>query len=260
MSDPSTALREHYERYDPELVRELPATVRRRYSDVLRRLDALSPGRRLLEMGCGNGHFLEMARECGWEVAGTELSRPHVERARDRGLDVAYADLLSEDPWPGRTFDAVVLIEVLEHVPDPLELLRAAGSRLVADGAVYLTTPNFGSITRRVLGASWTVLDPEHVVLATPRGLGEALRRSGYEVLELRSKNLDPGEYRRALGGRRPVPGDGASRARAAGELRDRIEASRGLRAAKAAANFVLGLGGLGETLECLAVHREART
>lgn len=249
--DPPIRFREYYEAYDPELVRDLPGILRARYEAVLAELERRAPGRRLLEVGCGNGHFLTVARDRGWRVAGTELSRAHVERAVGAGLDVRYGDLRGEGLWDGSDFDAVVLIEVLEHVPGPLELLRAVTERLVEEGITYVTTPNYGSVTRRLLGGRWSVLDPEHVALATPRGLRAALRGAGQGIVRLESKNLYLSEYR-ALFRRGSAPGE-ASRAAATAELRDRIEGSGPLRAAKRAANAVLGLTGLGESLECLA-------
>jgi SAM-dependent methyltransferase len=258
VAEPAIAFRDHYERYDPELVRDVPEVVRRRYGDVLAGLEARARGgRRLLEVGCGNGHFLSAARARGWEVRGVELSRPHVERARALGLDVRYGDLADDDLWRGEAYDAVVLIEVIEHVPEPRRLLRAIAHRLVPGGVTYLTTPNFGSVTRRLLGGGWSVLDPEHVSLASAAGLRVALEAAGLRVARLRSKNLYVGEYRRAWrGGRGGAPR--GSRAEETARLRDRIEESTLLRTAKAVANAALGATGLGESLECLAVREGA--
>ena len=243
---------EYYERYDPEGVQELPQILRRRYADVLGLIERHAPGRRLLEVGCGNGHFLSVARERGWEVRGNELSRPHVERARAAGLDVVYGDLADDGLWEGEPFDAAVLIEVLEHVPEPAGLLRAVTDRLVPEGVTYLTTPNFGSISRRILRGEWSLLDHEHVALASPEGLRLALERAGQRVLRLRSKHIFLGEYRRVLFPPRPgTPPLG--RVESTAQLRDRIEASWWLRAAKVGVNAILGMTGLGESQECLA-------
>lgn len=253
LEDPELEFDAYYEEYSPALVRTLPTVVARRYAAILGRMEALVPGRRLLEVGCGNGHFLRVARGRGWGVWGTELSRRHVEEARALGLDAVHGDLAREDLWPGRTFDAVVMIEVLEHVPDPTALLRAAAAKLEPGGVAYLTTPSFGSITRRLLGARWGVLDREHVALASPAGLRSALESTGFRVLRLRSRHLYLGEYRKLFARSEAVGGEPASLSSESAALRDRIEASRGLRWAKAVANGVLGVTGLGEALEAWA-------
>ncbi|MFQ5537982.1 MAG: methyltransferase domain-containing protein [Gemmatimonadota bacterium] len=269
----TVAFRDYYEAYDPLQVRHPSPVLRRRYEAILRKLEGMVSGRDLLEVGCGNGHFLAVARERGWHVRGTELSRAHVERARAQGLDVAYADLAEEDAWPDARVDAVVMIEIVEHVPQPRALLDAAARKLKGGGVVYLTTPNYASLTGRLAGPGWSVLDPEHVTLATPAGLRRALRASGFRVEEMRSKNLSLSEIRAALrrgfwptppGGSsprlRPAAGREASRStpvrsRAAEDaaLRDAIEGSAPLRWMKGAANAVLAGTGLGDGLECYA-------
>ena len=242
--------RVYYQVYDPALVRAMPPILRVRYCEMIGAL-ATAPGRRMLEVGCGNGHFLSTARELGWQVCGTELSRAHAERARSQGLDVVYGDLVEEPLFPGRLFDAVVAMEVIEPLPEPARFLAVAADRLVPGGLVFLTTPNFGSVTRRLLGPQWSVLDEEHVALASPAGLALALGAAGFDIVRLRSKSLYVGEYRRALRGK----GDGAGVPLAAenAELRDRIEDSRLLSSLKSVANAVLGATGLGEALECVA-------
>lgn len=243
--------RAFYGEYDPTLVLDLSPILRSRYLDMIAMLGAAAPGRRMLEVGCGNGHFLALARDAGWEVCGTELSRAHAERARGQGLDVVYGDVVEERLFAGRSFDAVVAMEVIEHLPEPRRFLAFAAERLAPAGLVFLTTPNFGSVTRRALGSAWSVLGEEHVALASPRGLSLALRDEGFDVVRLRSKSLYLGEYRRAFrggAGRAEVPLAAENAA-----LRDQIEESRVLSTMKRAANAVLGATGLGEALECLA-------
>ncbi len=247
------AYADYYDGYDPEQVREASPVLRDRYRAMLARVQERAPGRRLLEVGCGNGHFLVEARERGWTVAGLELSRSHVERARARGLDVRHG-ILEDGLFDAEPFHAVVAIEVLEHVPDPASFLAQCTRRLAPGGALFLTTPNFGSLTRRVVGAEWSVLGAEHVTLASPEGLRTALERAGHEVVELASRSLFLSEYRALLPGRRGG-GAGPSRVEAAVALRDRIEESGPLRLAKAAVNRLLALTGVGESMECLSVR-----
>ncbi|MBW3534386.1 MAG: class I SAM-dependent methyltransferase [Gemmatimonadetes bacterium] len=241
----------YYGGYFPEGVRRDSPLLARRYRDLLAGLGNLAPGRRLLEVGFGNGQLLAQARDGGWEIAGTELSEAQVAPGRARGLDVAAGDLVRDGLYLDRRFDAAVLIEVVEHLPDPTETLRGVAERLVPGGVLYVTTPNVGALSRRLLGGRWSVFDREHVTLMGPRALKALLRRSGFRPLSVRSRNLNIAELRQALRGGSDG-GDGHvrfDRPAAAADLRDRIEASGPLRATKAVANSVLGATGAGDTL-----------
>lgn len=249
----AVSFREYYGEYDSELVLDLPPILSARYAAMLDRLERRTEGRRLLEIGCGNGYFLDVARSRGWEVGGIELSRAHVERARSRGLEVVLGDLAEDHLFSGERFDVVVAIEVVEHVPDPVGLLQAVADRAVLGGLFYATTPNFSSVTRRLLGSRWSVLSAEHVALASPRGLLRAVNASGMDVELLRSRNLYVGEYARLLRGGGKDSGPDRPFAAENAELRDRIEASRLLLALKGIVNQVLGATNLGESLECIA-------
>jgi SAM-dependent methyltransferase len=249
--EPPIAFRDYYQGYDPTLVADLPAVLVRRYSAMLERLEGWVPRRALLEVGCGNGHFLTVARERGWEVSGIELSRPHVDRARAMGLDVRYGDLAGDQLFADRSFGAAVMIEVIEHVPEPRTLLAGCHSRLDPGGVLFLTTPNYGSLTRRLLGHRWSVLSHEHVALASSEGLRLALRDTGYEPLRLRSKNLFVGEYRKLFAS--SDVRDATSLSHENVRLRDRIEESVTLSALKSVVNVALGVTGLGEGTECWA-------
>ncbi len=75
-------------------------------------------GRRLLDIGTGDGHFPAAARESGWEVLGTEFSDDGAARARARGIEVLVGQLENID-FADRKFDFITLWHVLEHVPAP---------------------------------------------------------------------------------------------------------------------------------------------
>lgn len=159
-----------------------------------------------------------------------------------------------------RPRDAAVLIEVFEHVPDPVDLLKGIGKRLPSGGMLYLTTPNFNALSRWILGGDWSVLNREHVTLATARGLGLALKEAGFQTLSIRSRNLNVAEIRYHLRARRRSGSSSAQeekapldRHQAAADLRDRIEASPGLQFLKGIVNAGLGLTGTGDTLAAWA-------
>ena len=137
-------------------------------------------GGRLLDVGCGNGYFLEAARRAGFEVAGLDLSEWATRYVREVfGVNVATCDALDADFPPG-CFDVVTLWHNLEHARDPVAVLRRVAEWLAPDGTVILRVPNFFSFDRLWHRDQWQRLSvPYHLVHFTPDTLRRALARAG---------------------------------------------------------------------------------
>jgi 2-polyprenyl-3-methyl-5-hydroxy-6-metoxy-1,4-benzoquinol methylase len=243
------ALQEHYAHYHDRSPEPSPLTTAR----LREWAESLLPYRRttrVLEVGCGAGHFLRAAAAAGFEAWGTEIAASSVARLREEGLTVHEGDLVDLALPPGH-FDAVVLFEVLEHLPSPLACLSECRRVLREGGLLFLTTPNFGSLSRRLLGEGWRVVDPEHLVLFTPRGLREIVRCAGFRTVSLSSRNIDPVEVLRRF--RRRPRLDTEDRQGRVDVLREGMARRPLLRGAKAVANAALRWTGLGDTLEARA-------
>lgn len=136
-------------------------------------------GRRLLDVGAGNGYFVHLAtREFGLDAIGVEISNAQVEFARRLfGVEL-------EKAMPAEQFDTVTSFNVIEHVNDPTQLLAEMRARIKPGGRLVLTTPNPGCIHRRVKGLkNWGMVDPpHHINLFTRAGLSELLGRSGFGI------------------------------------------------------------------------------
>jgi SAM-dependent methyltransferase len=184
-------------------------TARRALARIERHL-APSPdggGRRLLDLGCWVGFLLAEARERGWETVGVEPSAFASAHARDRlGLDVRTDDLLTAD-LPGAHFDAVVLGDVLEHLPDPGAALERIAGLLRPGGVVWLALPDAGSAVARRLGARWWSVIPTHVQYFTRGSLRTLLARHGWTVLDVRTapKAFTVRYYLERIGGYSPA-------------------------------------------------------
>jgi len=100
-------------------------------------------GRRILDVGCGKGYFLHRAAARGFDPWGRELS-PHAARfARERlGLANVTEGRIEDAGYPKGFFHAITLWDVIEHLPDPGSVLRAAADLLAEDGVLFLQTPN----------------------------------------------------------------------------------------------------------------------
>jgi SAM-dependent methyltransferase len=112
---------------------------------MLRRLVAEIPRRppgRLLDVGCGAGHLLALARDAGWDVAGVDPSAEGCALARAQyGLEVTASFLEAAD-MPDAFFDVITLVNVLDQAPDPALLLAAARRTLRPGGLLVVRVPN----------------------------------------------------------------------------------------------------------------------
>ncbi len=141
----------------------------------------------LLDVGCGTGEVLLAARERGWRAQGVEPERTAAEMATGRGLPVRVAKLEQAD-LPQRSFDVVSAFHVLEHLPDSRAFLRTLSRWARPGGYVTIEVPNWRSVQRRRLGASWPGLRPrEHLVHFTPTTLQRCFRAAGLSPVAVHS-------------------------------------------------------------------------
>jgi SAM-dependent methyltransferase len=157
------------------------------YAPVLREVAKLRPAGRLLDVGCAHGFLLESAEQAGYEAWGLELAPEAAAAAQRRfGERVAQGGLEAE-AFAGVGFDVVTLVDVLEHAPDPVELLARARERLLPGGVLAAVLPNAASLVRRLLGSRWPHYAEEHLFHWTPRALSLRLAESGFRVAAIRT-------------------------------------------------------------------------
>lgn len=153
-----------------------------------------SGGGSVLEIGCGSGLMLAAFRRRGWRVLGLERNEEAAEIGRRaQGLDISGVPL--EKLSATAPFDLIVLFNVLEHIHDPVSLLKECTRRLAQNGRVVVVVPNFASWQARMAGPQWFHLDvPRHLVHYTPETLRDTLERAGLQVTGFRfaSPEHDP--------------------------------------------------------------------
>jgi 2-polyprenyl-3-methyl-5-hydroxy-6-metoxy-1,4-benzoquinol methylase len=166
---------------------------RRRLRTLLALLGRGPAGVRLLDVGCSSGAFLETARQAGLDAEGVELSPEAAQTARRAGFRV-FTGRLEDARFPDAVFDAIALIELVEHLPDPRALLEEGRRILRPGGIVMITTPNGASLTARAMGARWGVFSLTgmggHVSFFNPRSLRMLAERTGFEVAKLETRHV----------------------------------------------------------------------
>jgi 2-polyprenyl-3-methyl-5-hydroxy-6-metoxy-1,4-benzoquinol methylase len=149
---------------------------------TLRTLEHHAPGRRLLDVGSGPGFLLRAARERGWDAVALDPSPFAVAQARKAGFE-AHQGMLEDVPLEAASFDALALLQVIEHVTDPRPLLAACHRLLKPGGALVVATPNPASLladTKREGFNYW--IPPVHCVWYPPAALTMILERNGFRV------------------------------------------------------------------------------
>jgi SAM-dependent methyltransferase len=137
---------------------------------------------RVLDVGTAGGAFLAVAQRRGWEVEGCEPSRWLCDWAAAHYGIAVKPGTLAEQNYPDSSFDVVTLWDVLEHSPDPLQLLVECRRVLKPGGLLILTYPDIGSAIARLMGRSWVFLLSVHLYYFTRATMGRLLARAGFAV------------------------------------------------------------------------------
>ena len=120
---------------------------------LLERIAVQKPGGTLLDVGAGSGILVETALAAGYKAEGVEPSASLQRQAVSLGLPVR-SGVLPDENVRG-PYDIVTLIDVIEHVPNPVELMRYIRDVMADDGICVVVTPDVGSLAARLMGKSW---------------------------------------------------------------------------------------------------------
>ena len=137
----------------------------------------------LLDVGCGRGDFLMRSQYCGYLASGIDFDPETINIANKRGLSAKVCEIqdLPEDV----KYDVIILSHVIEHVKDPLAMLREIHLRLKVGGYFYIATPNYNSAGRKTFGKYWRGCDvPRHFHFFNMEKLEFILKDVGFSRVE----------------------------------------------------------------------------
>ena len=148
-------------------------------------------GGRVLDVGAGYGFFVEALEKAGYEAHGLEVSAHAVEQARQRTRASLVLQGAEEPfPFPDDHFDAITLLDVIEHLRDYGTTLASCRRCLRPGGKLIAITLNAHSLARPLLGRRWAwYQDPTHVHMFTARMLREGIAAAGLEVESLKTES-----------------------------------------------------------------------
>jgi SAM-dependent methyltransferase len=159
--------------------------IRATYGAALDRLASVSIGRDgLLDVGCGSGFVLELARDRGWHaVRGVEPSADAIANADPALRPAIIQDVLQEGLFAPESFDAVTLFQVLDHIPEPVAFLRECWRILRPGGAILALNHNVSAWSARLLGERSPIIDVEHTYLYSPVTMRQVFGQVDFESI-----------------------------------------------------------------------------
>lgn len=163
------------------------------YERKIRQIEMRKEKGRLLDFGSSTGYFMLAALEHGWDVSGIELNPFGVEWAtKELALKNVYNRSLDECRFDEEQFDVITMWDVLEHLPEPLPVLRELLRYLKPDGLLVIETSHFDCFETEVLGVENTNLAGDmHVMHFTKKAIDHLLSRAGFSVAEVDIFGLD---------------------------------------------------------------------
>lgn len=153
---------------------------------LLRKFRTFYPAAKtLLDIGAGAGALVAEAQKIGLRATGIEPSRSLVAAAlRVNGVELVQG-LFPHAAMAGQRFDVVCIVDVIEHVADPVKLLRDAAAALSPGGIVAVVTPDIASLPARMLGRRWWHLRLAHVGYFNATTLRQAAEAAGLSAVEM---------------------------------------------------------------------------
>jgi SAM-dependent methyltransferase len=209
----SQAYSESYENYQakPSALERLASPLI--LSEVRRFMRHADTGGKLIELGAGNGRFLERLRRCGWSgsIEGLEFE-PAVATATTArtGFEVRAGDLNAEI-LPEQSYDAIVMRHVIEHLRRPAAILEMVLRALRPGGVLFIGTPDSRALCALAFGRHWWGYEvPRHLVVFSSPALSATVERAGLEPVD-RWWGFSPQMWSASLGllladGRPPRP------------------------------------------------------
>lgn len=152
---------------------------------ILEIVQKYKPNGKLLDIGAGSGILVEEALSMGYVARGLEPSKWLQEKAMEHNLPVDNCTL--DEFKSNEKYDVVTIIDVIEHVLDPIKLLSVVYKIMKNDGIVVVVTPNIGSLTAKILGWKWWHFRIAHIGYFNKHTLNFAFSKCGFELIKMQS-------------------------------------------------------------------------
>lgn len=188
---------EHYEGYGRNDYLS-PITIKR-YNEILDSFEKYRKNNTLIDVGAGIGLFAEVAINRGWDVYGTEYTEEAIDICKNKGIKMNVGKL-NPNNYDSNFFDVITSFEVIEHINNPIEEINNFYKIIRKGGLVYITTPNFNSLSRNILGDKWTIIVyPEHLSYYNPKTLNRLMKRVNFKKESIQTTGFSLTRHRLAV-------------------------------------------------------------
>jgi SAM-dependent methyltransferase len=141
--------------------------------------------KKLLEIGCAYGFFLELANE-HFDCVGIEVSETAAAFASKRNKNIFCGEVNDEIIGSVGRIDVVVMLDVIEHLPYPGEIIKSLSQKLSTGGLILLTTGDIGSYYAKLSGKYWRLMTPpQHVTFFSVSTLKDILEKYGFKIIAI---------------------------------------------------------------------------
>jgi 2-polyprenyl-3-methyl-5-hydroxy-6-metoxy-1,4-benzoquinol methylase len=229
----------------------LSPITRLHYEKLLDSFEKYRKNNKIIDVGCGAGYFMVSAANRDWQADGTEISDEAIKLAEEKNQHVFKGDIASLDLGKGR-YDIATLLELMEHAANPEGIIKKLSIILRPGGAIYITTPNYNSLTRILLGSRLYWFHKEHFFYFTNRTLSNLLKKYSFRIKWIRTENVSPMEISKLFRKQRPF--NFAENYKKQERLRTLAEKRVFFSLVKRSVNFFLNMFGIGDTIYILAV------
>jgi len=149
--------------------------------------EARKDSKNILDVGCSNGFFLELAKKKGMDIYGTEFGKKQVAYLRKHVTNNAYT---SEKELIGKVkFDIITAFDVIEHLRNPEEFIRNCSKLLKKDGLLVIMTVVLDSWTYKVFKGRVMWIADQHLFYFTREQLAKLLKKYGLEIYKTKTYN-----------------------------------------------------------------------
>jgi len=160
---------------------------RKSFTRIIKDIGSLSQNdsKRILDVGCSVGLFLEVAKEFGWDGCGVDLNEKAVKYATETAKVNAKLSLLKDAGFEKGRFDAITLLNILEHVPDPVKLIAECKDLLKDKGILFIETPNLNGLAPRLLHEKCSTFGGRnHINYFSKETITNTLEKSGFRIIK----------------------------------------------------------------------------
>lgn len=238
----------HYEKYPR--TNTISGITLKRYNELLDKFETYRQTNNILDIGCGDGFFLEEAKKRNWNVYGTEYTDVAITICNAKGINTAQGKLDSAKYSPS-FFDIITSFEVIEHINNPNEDIAYCTAILRKGGGIYFTTPNFNSLSRLYLKNTWNVIEyPEHLSYYTKKTLTRLLNQNNFKIISFESTGISINRIIRSKNTSNATTSNGVNVAFNDELIREKTETKWMYKIAKKIINSTLTLFNIGDTLK----------